>query len=78
MAMTKQKYSIKSIRARVTDTFRSHSEDIEKNTPLRFGAGVFGEMKFLLDEIDRRDGKSLELHPGPDEVEGEDDEPTDA
>lgn len=42
------------IRARVKDLFQNHGEAIENNEHLRFGAGIFAEMKFLLEVIDRQ------------------------
>lgn len=58
---TKPKYSLESIARRVDDMHRRHEEDIENNAILRFGAGIFGEMKFLLEEVERLSGKSLDL-----------------
>lgn len=58
---TKPKYSLEMIARRVDDMHRRHEEDIENNAILRFGAGIFGEMKFLLEEVERLSGKSLDL-----------------
>lgn len=57
----KPKYSLESIARRVDDIYRRHEEDIETNAILRFGAGVFGEMKFLLEEVERLSGNSLDI-----------------
>ncbi len=46
------------IRARVADLHRSSFEDIQKNEIRKFGCGIFAEMKFLLEEIDRLNGKA--------------------
>lgn len=49
---------METIRRRVEDIHRHSFEDIQKNEIRKFGMGVFGEMKFLLEEIDRLDGKA--------------------
>lgn len=45
--------TLADIRRRVADCYKSHGEAIEQNEFLRFGAGLFAEMKFLLGEVDR-------------------------
>lgn len=53
------------IQRRVSDAYKNHGEDIEKNEFLRLPAGLFAEMKFLCDEVERLRKK---VKPGtPDE-----------
>jgi len=54
MAAIKQKPKDKmaAIRSRVADAYKNYAGDIEDNKFIHIGAGVFAEMKFLLDKLD--------------------------
>ncbi len=59
---------LETIRGRVRDIHQHSAEDIKKNEIRKFGMFIFAEMQFLLDEIDRRDGKATPVEETEDEL----------
>ena len=62
-----------NIKRRCLDMNESHAAQIKKNEFIRVAGSIFREMKYLVDEVERLAGSTVEIEPQV-EVEQEDDE----